>query len=382
MKVSYRKHFGGIYIHFPYCIHKCAYCDFFSLGIGKTTIDQKDYFNVLLEELNFRLEIEDFSNLKIDSIFFGGGTPSLIDPIYLEKFLQSIQKKFHFNNSIEITLEANPEDISRSNLQTWSNLGINRINVGIQSFNPLHLQTLDRFHDAQKYKEVLETLSEKIISRYGIDLIYGIPNQSKSDVYDDIQIALDADITHLSCYSLTVEKGTNYSRWIREKRSEPPNEDLQTELLLDLPSYLDSKGYGMYEVSNFSRPGEECRHNLKYWMMEPYLALGPGAHGFTGYKRYANPRSMEAYLKGNYDRNLLETDLYLDFILCTFRIFLPIDLLSFKVFWEDKINFINIIETWKKAGDCEWDGRFFVWKKHVLPKLDLYIAELSNTGEL
>lgn len=372
----------GLYIHFPYCIHKCAYCDFFSLGIGKVEPDsQKEYFEILRNELDFRLGSGSFPAGEVDTIFFGGGTPSLADHIELDRFMGYIRKVLPVSVGAEISLEANPEDINLINLRAWSNMGINRINVGIQSFHPELLKQLDRFYIEKNYNNVLDHLSSSIIPRYGIDLIYGIVDQTKEMFYEDVQKAIQAGVKHLSCYSLTVEKGTNYSRWIKAKKALPPQEELQLEILMELPIVLEKYGYLQYEVSNFSLSGEECRHNLGYWLMKPYLGLGPGAHGYSGMKRYANPRSLEAYLKGNYDRVGESTKSFIDFILCTFRIFSPVYLPSFKDFWRDIEKFEETLEEWKRKGDCLWEDGLFQWNPKVLPYLDSYILELSNLRE-
>lgn len=369
----------GIYIHFPYCVQKCSYCDFYSIGIGKNFFEQKEYFQTLEKELEYRLkEFPSWQNFSVSSVFVGGGTPSLADFKKLQKLFIKLKEIFSFSYDSEWTLEANPEDINLENLEKWKELGINRISVGIQSFHPSILEFLERYYDKEKYFQVLELLEKKIIPRYSIDLIYGIPNQTLEMFYEDVNIALSHNVEHLSCYALTVEKGTEYSRKISQKQKPSPNEDIQVEILNTLPKYLHHNGLEIYEVSNFAKLGQECKHNLQYWKMFPYLALGVSAHGFTGDARYANPRSILAYLKQNFGSLKQEKNLYLDFLLCVFRIMKKIDLKSFESFWKNINGFEKKLESWSKQHICFWDGKIFQWNLNSISLLDKYIYELAR----
>ncbi|MCX7998731.1 MAG: radical SAM family heme chaperone HemW [Leptospiraceae bacterium] len=376
--VFYEKDKMGIYIHFPYCIQKCSYCDFYSLGMGKTSFSQKEYFEVLHKELEFRLKTYDWQKFQVSSVFLGGGTPSLAEQTELKKLFIRLKENFNFLSESEWTLEANPEDVSLENLQSWKDLGINRINVGIQSFHKEVLNFLERYFDEEKYFQVLELLSKKIIPRYGIDLIYGIPNQTQDMFFEDVKRALQFGVQHLSCYALTVEKGTEYSRKIAEQDKALPNEDMQAEILNLLPSFLEKRGLLIYEVSNFAKEGFACIHNLQYWKMAPYLALGASAHGFSGNFRYANPRSIEAYIKGIFGKTKQVENLYEDFLLCVFRIMKKISLKSFETFWKEVKGFEHKLDSWSKQQICFWDGEEFQWNLKALPFLDSYILELAS----
>ena len=368
----------GIYIHFPYCIQKCSYCDFYSIGVGKNFFQQEEYFQTLHIEIEQRLKEFPWENFLVSSVFLGGGTPSLASFPHLHKLFKTIREYFSFTIDCEWTMEANPEDINFENLEKWKDLGINRISVGVQSFHPKVLEFLGRYHDKDKYFQVLELLSKKIISRYGIDLIYGIPNQTIEMFYEDINRALSHNLEHLSCYALTLEKGTEYSRKVYQKENPPPNEELQTYILKTLPSYLSKKGLAIYEVSNFAKLGNECKHNLQYWKMLPYLGLGVSAHGFTGNARYANPRSLQVYMKQNFGFLKQENSLYLDFLLCTFRIMKKINLQSFESFWIDRDGFESKLESWSKKEICFWDKENFQWNLDYIHLLDSYIYELAD----
>ncbi|MCB1179448.1 MAG: coproporphyrinogen III oxidase family protein, partial [Leptospiraceae bacterium] len=238
---------------------------------------------------------------------------------------------------------------------------------------------LDRYFDIEKYTSLMETLSSSIIERFGIDLIYGIPGQTEEDFYNDINLALGHGVNHLSAYSLTVEKGTKYSRNIKDKLSSTPDEELQIRILENLPEFLLSKGLNQYEVSNYSFAGMESRHNRKYWTMEYYLALGPGAHGFLPQGRYFNSRSIESYLSGKFGEKYEDGFSLEEFALCIFRNFSPIDMESFfKGLNFSLEGYYELFEKWKREGLCYWDGKIFKWNNKVILNLDNLIFEFVN----
>ncbi len=379
--ISYRSGYAGLYVHFPYCIHKCSYCDFYSIGIGKNnTPDQKTLFNNYKKEFELRLSLDPtILDYSFDTIFIGGGTPSLANLDMLSELIAYIKSKLKFTENTEFTMEMNPEDISPEKLSSMHKIDVNRVNAGIQSFNKDLLATLDRYNDEEKYSQVLNHLSSSKIKRFGIDLIYGVPGQSLEMFLSDLNKSLDARVTHISLYSLTVEKGTEYAKQLKKKQAKPPNEELQLEILQTLPDLLAAKGYSQYEVSNYCKDEEESRHNLKYWTMEKYLALGPGAHGFTDKGRYFNHRSIDKYLGGEFGL-AYESPVYLDELaLCLFRLFIPFDLKSFFVLIPGKKEKLEeLIYTWVKSGLCEYTDGIFQWKKHAVMRLDELILAISE----
>lgn len=379
--ISYRSGYAGLYLHFPYCIHKCSYCDFYSVGIGKNqTPDQKSLFESYRKEFDLRLSLDpSILNYTFDTIFIGGGTPSLANLDMLLELLSYIKSILKFTDNTEFTMEMNPEDISPEKLSTMYEIGVNRVNAGIQSFHKDLLITLDRYNDEEKYSRVLGHLSNSRIKRFGIDLIYGIPGQTLEMFLSDLNKSLDARVTHISLYSLTVEKGTEYAKQLKKKQAKPPNEELQFEVLQTLPGILATKGYKQYEVSNYCKDGEESRHNLKYWTMEKYLALGPGAHGFTDKGRYFNHRSIEKYASGEFGLTY-EAPVYLDeMALCLFRLFIPFNLQSFLVLIpEKKVLLEKLVENWVNAGLCTYHAGIFQWKPHAVMRLDELILALSE----
>ncbi|HMV42567.1 MAG TPA: radical SAM family heme chaperone HemW [Leptospiraceae bacterium] len=382
---TYRKGFAGLYLHFPYCIHKCSYCDFYSVGIGKTDPPNQDIlFNNYKKEFLLRIQIDPtILDYTFDTIFIGGGTPSLANLDLLKDFIEWVRSYLKFSPNTEFTMEMNPEDISEEKLVQLFNLGVNRVNAGIQSFDKNLLATLDRYNDEDKYSSVLRILSSSPIKRFGIDLIYGIPGQTKDMFLSDLQNAISKKVTHISLYSLTMEKGTEYYRKVKRKESLPPNEELQIEILNSLPTLLKEKEFRQYEVSNYALLGEESRHNLKYWTMEKYLSLGPGAHGFTDNGRYFNHRSIEKYLSGEFGRNYEKSESLDELALCLFRLFLPIDLRSFFILIPDHVDDLEkLISIWQTQDLCTYKQGIFQWRQNAIIRLDdliLQVSELVNS---
>jgi coproporphyrinogen III oxidase-like Fe-S oxidoreductase len=217
--ISYRSGYAGLYLHFPYCIHKCSYCDFYSVGIGKNqTPDQSLLFKNYKKEFDLRISLDpSILNYRFDTIFIGGGTPSLANLDLLTGLLDYIKSKLNFAENTEFTMEMNPEDISPEKIELMHKIGVNRVNAGIQSFHKDLLTTLDRYNDEEKYSQVLKNLSTSKINRFGIDLIYGIPGQTLDMFLSDLNRSIDARVTHISLYSLTVEKGTEYAKQLKKK---------------------------------------------------------------------------------------------------------------------------------------------------------------------
>jgi oxygen-independent coproporphyrinogen-3 oxidase len=378
-----REGYAGLYIHFPHCIVKCDYCDFYSIGSGKkeNSPDEEKIFTLYVKEIEERIRANpEILNLKFDTVFFGGGTPSRISPKTISNFLQYLRNTLNITEDVEMSLEANPEDVTGEILSGLHESGINRVNVGVQSFSEENLKKLGRYYDKEKYQSLLETLNHSLIKRYGVDLIYGIPGQKVEEVYSDIELVLNSTINHFSLYALTVEKGTEYSRNIKDKKSFPPNEEVQEKILLTLPDYLASHGFLQYEVSNFSKPGFESRHNLKYWTMQYYLGLGPGAHGYLPKGRYSNQRSLDLYMLEKFSDHYEKPNPGIELSLTLFRLFLPFDLASFlKEFSEkEKSIIINEVERFQRENKAIYENGIFKWKPEAVLNLD---REIFNIAE-
>ncbi|EMJ93319.1 radical SAM family heme chaperone HemW [Leptospira alstonii] len=371
----------GIYVHYPYCIQKCEYCDFYSVGNGKNPIpDETKLFQRYKEEIERRISGNpQIQNLEFDTIFFGGGTPSRADVSQIADLVQFLKKNIKISEYSEITMECNPEDITSDFLKSITQAGINRISVGIQSFQPERLNFLGRYYDPSRYENVLETVKNSGISNFSADLIYGIPGQTIDEILNDILRVLSAGGKHISLYALTLEKGTEYSRKVMDKIVLGPEEEIQEEILKLLPDLLSPFELFQYEVSNFSKPGFFSRHNLKYWTMEYYLGIGPGAHGFLPEGRYSNPRNVETYKRKDFSGEYVKPDLYEELILSLFRLFRPISIESFYELIPDKKKVLDrYLKRIQESGLCEFSNGIFQWKPESVLFLDSKILELAS----
>jgi oxygen-independent coproporphyrinogen-3 oxidase len=280
----------GLYIHIPFCLNKCSYCDFYS----STSISAvPDFLKALLKEM----EMYQNGFNPFDTVYIGGGTPSLLSPKQLEKILTSVRKNFDLIPDPEITIETNPADLDQSLLESIREMGFNRINIGIQSFNDKMLHFLSRRHSAKQAISAIEVSRKAGFQNIGLDLIYSVPEQDMNSWLDTLKQAVAFSPEHLSCYQLTL--GAKTPLGIRYQAGEflMPGEELQYEFFIKTAEFLEDVGYIHYEVSNFAREIKfTSRHNQKYWDHSPYLGLGPSAHSFQSNQRWWNHRSLNRYL--------------------------------------------------------------------------------------
>jgi len=290
----------GVYVHLPFCDVKCAYCDFYSLG--RRHVDAHfwpRYLARLKDDLLVQCELlhsdEHYSVLA--SIFFGGGTPSKAPSFIFKDLIEEIQRAFKVKlDDIEITAEANPESLTESVAADWKDAGINRVSVGLQSLDETALKYLGRLYNPVAYKSVLKILQKNGIANINADFITGIPGQLVASTLADLQFAIDEGVSHLSVYQLTLEPSTLLRERVERKLRACPDDAAQVEQMERSVEFLASSGFQRYEISNFSKPGYECRHNLIYWSGRPYLGLGVSAHMFTGSRRFFQPRSLDTYM--------------------------------------------------------------------------------------
>jgi oxygen-independent coproporphyrinogen III oxidase len=280
----------GLYIHIPFCIQKCGYCGFFSVT-DLTRIPA--YLTALRSEMNFYRAW----SASFDTLYIGGGTPSVLAAEELEKLIADIRGTFAVSSDAEITVEANPADLTEGLLSALRRAGMNRINIGCQSFDDDALAFLGRRHTARQAEEAVRLVREAGFDRIGLDLIYGIPGQGMEEWQATLGEAVALNPGHLSCYQLTLEAGTPLAERCQRGEVLLSGETAQADFFFWTSERLDEAGYLHYEVSNFARPGQESRHNRKYWDHSPYLGLGPAAHSFDGRTRRWNHRSVSAYLK-------------------------------------------------------------------------------------
>lgn len=268
----------ALYIHVPYCFHKCPYCDFNTYAVA--TIPEKEYISALLAELDFRASEKGWRGREVQTIFFGGGTPSLFSPSSIRKVISTINRLFPVSEEVEVSLEANPGTITSDSLLGFREAGINRLSIGAQSFSQESLKRLGRMHTPDQVVMGVENARSVGFRNISLDLIYGIEEQSTIDLKNDLRQALELNPDHISAYGLTIEKGTPFYSRFKKGSLKLPSEDTTLEMMEILSCDLKSAGFNRYEISNFSKPGKEARHNLAYWSCSDYLGLGAGAHSF------------------------------------------------------------------------------------------------------
>ena len=283
---------AGIYIHIPFCAVKCIYCDFYSITDRENSIPR--FINAIVKEIETCTV--DVSNWKLETIFIGGGTPSLLNGRNIESILNALERKYNLAQKKEWTMEANPGEAPLERLKDFHSLGINRLSMGVQSLEPDLLKFLTRIHSANQVFETYEHARNAGFENINCDLIYSIPGQSWEIWKRDLLRVLDLKPDHISAYTLTLEKGTELYQFVKKGQVTMPEEDQTGGWFLKTHGILNSHGYSAYEISNFAKPGMECRHNLHYWRIHPFLAFGPSAHGFNGSNRWGNVRSLDQYL--------------------------------------------------------------------------------------
>ena len=341
---------AGLYIHIPFCKSKCGYCSFYSI---KSLNLLPDFIDALKKEMKF------YSKLfkSFDTVYLGGGTPSLLTPQQIETILKTVGKFYKIDPHAEITIEVNPGDVSLEYFQSLRLLGINRLNIGIQSFDDQLLKFLGRRHSASDALESMEAARDAGFSNIGLDLIYGVHHQNIKSWENTLQKAITLKPEHISCYQLSLAPKTPLYQIYQEKSIKLPSNEQQTKYFFTTSEILENDGYLHYEVSNFAR--EEClksKHNMKYWQHVPYLGLGPAAHSFLDNKRWWNKAAVKTYLQeisaGNMPVENTETlsaeQLQLEALFLGLRTKAGIDLKLYKIRYgvdllEDKKSMIDLL---------------------------------------
>lgn len=321
LHASSLRNMAGIYIHIPFCKQACHYCNFhFSTGTG----NRDAMINAIVKEIELRKHT---SIAPIETIYFGGGTPSILDAASIDAMIQAVYKHYRVISHPEITLEANPDDITKAKAGDWKSMGINRFSIGIQSFSNRHLQWMNRAHNGLQSLACIETIRLAGFENFSIDLIYGTPGQSLDDWEKDLEQAIGLQIPHLSCYALTVEQETPLFHLIKKGAKENTSSDLQAASFQLLVSKATSNGYRHYEISNFALPGMESKHNSSYWNGKPYLGFGPSAHSFHDRTRSWNISNNAAYIQSiennqrSYESEVLsDKDLFNEYIMTHLRL--------------------------------------------------------------
>jgi oxygen-independent coproporphyrinogen-3 oxidase len=282
---------AGIYIHIPFCKQACHYCNF---HFATSLRHKNELVAALLKEIE--LQQEYFDKESVETVYFGGGTPSLLQIEDLRLQIEKIRSISRVEENAEITIETNPDDINEENLNGWKEAGINRLSIGVQSFFDDDLRWMNRAHTAEQAMSNLQ-LAKKYFENITIDLIYGTPLLTNEKWEQNVETAIQLNIPHLSCYALTVEPKTPLQKMIRLGKAQDINPDKQSEQFLLLMQWLEDTGYEHYEISNFAKPGFRSRHNSSYWQRKKYLGIGPSAHSFDGNSRQWNVSNNAVYIE-------------------------------------------------------------------------------------
>ncbi len=348
---------SGLYIHVPFCKSKCVYCGFYS------TVNQKDmdnYLSALSEEMALRSPAA--ADVSFRTVYFGGGTPTLLQTAQLQWILDELHTRFHIEPDAEITIEANPEQLTLDYCKNLKQLGFNRISIGIQSFHDEILQFLGRKHTAKEALQAVENAHNAGFDNISIDLIYGVNERGNELWKKELETAFSLPIRHFSAYALTVEENSLLYRRIQQHRDVEPDEDLASVQYNILSEMVSKSPFAQYEVSNFAMKGWESKHNSAYWDRTPYLGLGPAAHSFDGTHRSWNAHTLSAYFtqiadcKPYYERETLtDTDRYNEHLLLRLRTHAGIDLQEMtQLFGQERTDaLLRYFET-------EVDGRNYV----------------------
>ncbi len=282
----------GIYIHIPFCVRKCDYCDFYSVPGRDGRMDE--YLHAL--EVHIAESAPQAELYTVNTIYFGGGTPTFFGAERLACLLQIVRKQFNVSKDCEITVECNPDSADQDTLLTLKKAGVNRLSMGVQSAQDKELEEIGRVHSFAQATRAFQRARDAGFDNISLDLIYGLPDQTMESWKESVEALLKLNPEHLSCYGLKLEQGTPL--YERREQEQMADDDTQADMYLWMVERLKNAGYGQYEISNFARPGRQSRHNLKYWMGEEYIGFGPSAHSYFGQQRYSFVRDLDAYVKG------------------------------------------------------------------------------------
>ena len=284
----------ALYIHIPFCVSKCTYCDFASWA-GRER-DQARYLLALEEE--FKAAAQRYGKLPIETVFIGGGTPSVLPEDAVMRLMAMTRARFALSEGAEVTVEANPGTITKEKLRAWGDSGVNRLSMGVQAAQPRLLKMLGRVHDADEAVQSFERARSAGFKNINLDLMYALPGQTMAEWVESVQFALKLDPEHLSLYSLIVEPGTRIERAISEGALPAADDEAALSMQRAAVRILSRRGYERYEISNYAKPGFECRHNMTYWTRGDYLGLGCAAHSMMRGERFENTGDLDAYLSG------------------------------------------------------------------------------------
>lgn len=324
----------GIYIHIPFCKQKCNYCDFYSIKWNDEA--ENNYINALLNEIkSYKNKLN--GEYIVDSIFFGGGTPTIIKSENLLKILDGIKNIAKVDSQCEISMEANPNTLTDENLKAYKDMGINRLSIGIQSLNDEILKKIGRIHNSSQALEAIDRARNIGFENINADVMFNIPGQTVNDIQDTLLKIIEKGVKHISFYSLKLEEGTPMFVMEKNRKITMPDEEVERKMYYAGRSVMEDNNLIQYEISNFAVKGYECRHNLRYWNQEEYIGFGPSAHSFLNSIRYSNPSDLKFYCEksdaDSFERviqeELSEDDLMFENIMLKLRLTVGISINEF-----------------------------------------------------
>lgn len=331
----------SLYFHIPYCKMKCFYCDFNSYSNKHDTLDE--YLVSIEKEIDLYAHLHGSS---IRTIFFGGGTPSIIESRCIRKIIDKCNSVFDTRGCTEISIEANPESLTEQKLYDYRNMGINRLSIGLQAWQDRLLKKIGRIHTLEKFIYAFSKAREASFDNINVDLIFSLPEQSVANWVETLLNVVDLSPEHVSCYGLKIEEGTRFHKALKEGEIQVPNDETDREMYYYAQESLNKFGYNQYEISNFAKPGYECVHNMAYWTFKEYIGFGAGAHSFFDNKRVENENIIEKYIsqinKGNFayseKHNLSKKNQMTDYIITGLRLIKGIDKKKFYEKFDMSIN--------------------------------------------
>ncbi len=315
----------GIYIHIPFCSKKCNYCDFYSVNWNDEA--ENKYTEAVLNEIKgYKDKLK--AGYTVDTIFFGGGTPTIIKPASLHRIMEGLSEILEIDKYSEISMEANPNTLTAEKLREYREIGINRLSIGIQSLNDEILKKIGRIHSSREALEAVDRAKNIGFENINTDIMFNIPGQTIDDIEDTLTKIIEKDIKHISFYSLKLEKGTPMYTMEKNNKIIMPDEEYERDMYYAGRDVMEERRLFQYEISNFAREGFECRHNLKYWNQEEYIGLGPSSHSFLNNVRYSNPSDLAVYcergMRNGPERIILEEldndDLAFEYIMLRLRL--------------------------------------------------------------
>lgn len=355
---------SGIYIHIPFCRQSCIYCNFYFKN-GRKHVPE--YTQALLKEIEFKLN--GFEK-PINTLYFGGGTPSFLGVKELEKIVTALSKYFDLSGLEEFTLEANPDDMDPESLKAWKAMGVRRLSVGVQSFFDEHLKWMNRAHSAEEAEKAI-TLAQDMGFDLSLDLIFGIPGSTMEQHEENLRKAISFNIQHLSCYGLTLEEKTPWKKLIKTKGYSKPDEDLGAEQFKQTMAYLKERGWLQYEISNYCLPGKMAVHNTAYWRNKTYIGLGPSAHSYDGQKRCWNVADLNTYVEALNQgilpedcEMLTESDHFNEYVMTSLRTIWGINVNDLRRFSRAEEITLERLEHYVQKGMLSKQGESYILTDH------------------